>query len=95
MESAERITTYLNARLGRELHQLCRSRRAVKSRVIAEAIREYLDSRRADPSLGLAARAPRRDGRPSLVELSERTRQEATMAKRVGRPLSARTAEVA
>lgn len=87
MRGAERITTYVDRALGQELDQLCLERRVAKSRVIAEAIREYISARRGRSGASLAAQLPRHEGRPSRSETEEARRREAALAKSSGRPL--------
>ena len=87
MRGAERITTFVEPALAVELDALCLQHGASKSRVIAEAIREYLAARRGPNNLGLAARLPRREGRPSASDLADARRREKDLLKASGRPL--------
>lgn len=92
MRGAERITTYIAPELGRELDALCLRRHLAKSRVIAEAIAEYVAFRRDRADVPLAARLPRHEGRPSITEVEDARWRETQLRKSSGRPLRAKAA---
>jgi hypothetical protein len=92
MRGADRITTYVPRELARDLDRFVLEHGLAKSRVIAEALREYIGLRRERPSTPLGARLPRREGRPSQVDLDDARQREAALRKTSGRPIRPRIA---
>jgi hypothetical protein len=86
----ERVTTVISNEVARRLRALALERGAALSRIIEEALIEYLAARPPGTQLPLRARLPREPGRPSRIDAVVDERREQTLLKRTGRPMKRR-----
>jgi hypothetical protein len=79
--------------VGDRVRALAIERSAALSRIIEEALVEYLAARPPGTQFSLRARLPREPGRPSKLDSVAETQREQQLRKRTGRPMTRRPAE--
>jgi hypothetical protein len=88
-----RVTTVIDNEVGDRVRALAIERSAALSRIIEEALVEYLAARPPGTQFSLRARLPREPGRPSKLDSVAETQREQQLRKRTGRPMTRRPAE--
>jgi hypothetical protein len=81
-----RVTTVVDDEVAKGLRALAVEHGAALSRIVEEALREYMAQRPHGSGADLLAQLPHRTGRPSRHDRLLEARRRASMRKRTGRP---------
>ena len=88
-ERRSRVTTVVRASVAEHVRLLALEQGAALSRLIEQALIEYVDARPLHSDADLLAKTARRPGRPSILDVEARNAKIDALRKRTGRPLGA------